>query len=42
MGAEKPNTIEIVELLLTAEIYNRSENAAHCRDLQPVGKPHRR
>lgn len=26
MSAEKPDTIEIVELLLTAEIYNRSEN----------------
>jgi len=34
MGAEKPNTIEIVELLLTAEIYNRSENLTE-DDLPP-------
>ncbi len=26
MGAEKPDTLEIVELLLTAEIFNRSED----------------
>lgn len=34
MSAEKPGTIEIVELLLTVEIYNRSENLTE-DDLPP-------
>ena len=34
MGADMPDTIEIVELLLTAEIYNKSENLTE-DDLPP-------
>lgn len=39
MGAEKPGTLEIVELLLTAEIFNRTESLTE-EDLLPKIRDH--
>jgi len=39
MGAEKPGTLEIVELLLTAEIFNRTESLSE-EDLLPKIREH--